>query len=78
MNVVFEDTGMRVESVEPGSRADKAGLMPGDVLLSAGGRELKEATDLHFAAMAASRDRKPLELTVLRQGQTVTLNLPLD
>lgn len=78
MNVVFEDTGMRVESVEPGSRAQKAGLLPGDVLLSAGGRELKEATDLHFAAMAASRDRKPLELTVLRQGQTVTLNLPLD
>jgi uncharacterized iron-regulated protein len=77
MNILFETEAMRVESVEPGSKADAAGLMPGDVLLKAGDRNLKEAMDLHFAAMAASRLKKPLALTVLRGGQTVTLAIPL-
>jgi len=78
MNILFEDTAMRVDSVDPGSKADDAGLMSGDVLLKAGDRDLREAMDLHFAAMAASRQKKPLELTVLRSGRTVILTIPLD
>ncbi len=78
MNIVFETAGMRVDAVEPGSRADKAGLQAGDVLLRAGGRDLTEATDLHFAAMAASRQKKPLELTVRRGGQELDIVIPLD
>lgn len=78
MNIVFEDAGMRVEDVEPGSKAAQAGLQAGDMLLGAGGKDVREATDLHFAAMAASRQGQPLELTVLRAGQTLTLAIPLD
>jgi len=78
MNILFEDAAMRVESVDPDSKAGNAGLMAGDVLLKAGDRELREAMDLHFAAMAASRQKKPLELTILRSGQTLTLAIPLD
>jgi hypothetical protein len=77
MNILFEEQAMRVESVDPGSNAASAGLMAGDVLLKAGDRTLKEAMDLHFAAMAASRQNKPLELTVRRAGQTITLAVPL-
>lgn len=77
MNILFETEAMRVESVEPGSKADVARLMSGDVLLKAGDRNLKEAMDLHFAAMAASRLKKPLTLTVLRGGQTLILTIPL-
>ncbi len=77
MNILFEAEAMRVESVEPGSKADAAGLMAKDVLLKAGDRALKEAMDLHFAAMAASRLNTPLKLTVLRDGQTLTLTIPL-
>jgi uncharacterized iron-regulated protein len=78
MTILFEEKTMRVEGVDSGSRADNAGLMAGDVLLKAGDRDLREAMDLHFAAMAASRQKKPLELTVLRSGQTLTLAIPLD
>lgn len=78
MNILFEDAAMRVESVDPDSKAGKAGLMAGDVLQKAGDRELREAMDLHFAAMAASRQKKPLELTILRSGRTLTLAIPLD
>ena len=78
MTLLFEEKAMRVEAVDPESKADIAGLMAGDVLLKAGDRNLAEAMDLHFAAMAASRQKKPLELTVLRSGQTLTLAIPLD
>lgn len=78
MNIVFEDSGIRVESVDSGSRASKAGLAAGDVLLKAGDRTLAEATDLHFAAMDASRQKKPLHLTIRRGHQTLNLTLPLD
>jgi uncharacterized iron-regulated protein len=77
MNILFEEDGMRVESVEPGSRAEQAGLRAGDVLVSAGERPLKEATDLHFAAMAAARSDEPLRLTVRRGAETLNLDLPL-
>lgn len=77
MNILFEAEAMRVESVEPGSKAYAAGLVAGDVLLEAGGRKLKEAMDLHFAAMAASRQKKPLELKILRDGKTLSLSIPL-
>lgn len=77
MNILFETGGMRVESVEPGSRAEQAGLRAGDILLSSGDRPLKEATDLHFAAMAAARSEKPMQLTVRRGSETLNLDLPL-
>ena len=48
------------------------------LLVEAGGRKLEEAMDLHFAAMGASRQKKPLELTILRSGQTLILAVPLD
>jgi uncharacterized iron-regulated protein len=78
MNIVFEDSGMRVEGVDPGSRAARAGLAVGDVLLKANDRPLAEATDLHFAAMDASRNKSPLRLTIRRGQQTLNLTLPLD
>lgn len=77
MTIVFEAEAMRVDTVEPGSAADRAGLQAGDILIAAGGANLTEATDLHFAAMAASRQKKPLRLTIRRGSQTQTVTLPL-
>jgi len=78
MTILFEEDGMRVDGVEPESRAAKAGLQAGDVLLKAGSKPLTDPTDLHFAAMSASRQKQPLLLTVRRGGQILTLALPLD
>ena len=52
--------------------------MPGDVILRAGDKPFKDASDLHFAAMAAARENAPLALTVRRAGKTVEARLPLD
>lgn len=77
MDIVFEDAGMRVDAVEAASAADRAGLEAGDILVAAGDKKLAEPTDLHFAAMAASRQKKPLVLSIRRGGRTLTINLPL-
>lgn len=78
MTIVFTDKEARLESVESGSAASRAGLRPGDILLRAGGRPFKDASDLHFAAMAAARKKEPLVLTVRRGGETIEASLPLE
>ena len=77
MTIIFEGGSARLESIEPGSTAAEAGLMPGDVILRAGDKPLKDASNLHFAAMAAARKNAPLALTVRRAGKTVEARLPL-
>jgi serine protease Do len=66
-----------VREVRAGGPAAAAGLRTGDVLLSAGGRELRSAAALH-AAIAAAGGR--LRLTVQRGGEerhvTVALGAP--
>lgn len=78
MNIVFESGQLKIDSVDTDSLADRAGMRPGDVLIAAGGNNLTEVTDLHFAAMASSRQKKPLQLTVRRANQDIVLHIPLD
>jgi predicted metalloprotease with PDZ domain len=58
---------MQVESVEPGSGAQRAGLEPGDVLLKADGELLAAAPE---ATMARWRPGQTVELQIARAGKT--------
>ncbi|GAB1410987.1 ChaN family lipoprotein [Desulfovibrionales bacterium] len=78
MHVIFADKTARVTEIVPDSPAGKAGLHPEDRLIAAGDKPVSSATDLHFAAMAASRAKKPLVLTVQRGSQVLHIALPLD
>ena len=53
-----------------GGPADRAGLRPGDLLLTAGGREVATAQDLQRLMFAESIGR-PLAITVMRNGALV-------
>ncbi len=64
------DTGLRVASVVAGGPADKAGLRVGDLLLTAGGREVATAQDLQ-RLMFAEAIGHPLAVTVMRNGALV-------
>lgn len=61
--------GVLVGRVRPASVADAAGLRVGDVLTRVGGGPIADAAAL-TAALAADRE---LTLTVLRDGQELTL-----
>jgi S1-C subfamily serine protease len=63
-------TGLRVAEVVPGGPADRAGLRPGDLLLSAAGHPVAAAQDLQ-RLMFADAIGKPLAITVMRNGALV-------
>jgi S1-C subfamily serine protease len=63
-------TGLRVSEVVPGSPADRAGLRPGDLLLTAAGNPVEKAQDLQ-RLMFADAIGKPLAITVMRNGALV-------
>ena len=58
------EPGLVVTAVEPTSDVAQKGVAPGDVILQAGGREVRTAQDLTSAAEAARRAGRPLLLQV--------------
>jgi len=62
--------GLRVASVVAGGPADRAGLRVGDLLLTAGGREVAAAQDLQ-RLMFAEAIGHPFPVTVMRNGALV-------
>lgn len=67
--------GLEVVRVRQGGRAAKAGLRPGDVIRSAGGKQVRTGADLKRAV--ARSGRKPLSLRVERSGRTRAVELDL-
>jgi len=61
-----------VVEVVPGSPADRAGLRPGDLIVSVGGRPVSRTGDLQAQMVGASAG-SPLEVEVLRGGRLVRL-----
>jgi S1-C subfamily serine protease len=63
-------SGVRVTEVIPDGPAARAGLRPGDLLLSVAGQPVTSAQDLQKMMFAASIGR-PLAITVMRNGALV-------
>jgi S1-C subfamily serine protease len=63
-------TGLRVSSVVAQGPADRAGLRPGDLLLTAAGHEVATAQDLQRLMFAEAIGRA-LPITVMRNGALV-------
>ena len=64
--------GVRVEAVQPGSRAEGAGLMAGDVIMSANRKPIRRMEDLDGVLSA----KAPLQMRVRRSGEEVFLEVP--
>ena len=70
------DSGALIEEVEPGSPADEAGIQRGDIITAAGSEEVRSSGDL----LSALRNYMPgdtVQLTVLRNGEKITLQVDL-
>jgi putative serine protease PepD len=68
--------GARVERVEPDSPAARAGVRPGDIVTSAGGREVRDPEDL-TSALDGRSPGEQLDLQVQRGGGTEELQVEL-
>jgi S1-C subfamily serine protease len=64
--------GALVREVAPGSVAEKAGVKPGDRILSFGGKEVPDAASLPAVLRTATPGAK-VKVTVLRDGKEVEL-----
>jgi S1-C subfamily serine protease len=60
--------GLRVVEVLAGSPADRAGLLAGDIILTAGNRPVSNAESLQ-KLLFADAIGQPLRIAVLRDGQ---------
>ena len=58
-----------VEAVTPGSKADAAGIAPGDVIVRVQGEALHSLMNMHRLGMAAKKTGAPLRFVILREGE---------
>jgi S1-C subfamily serine protease len=68
--------GLRVSGVRPGSPADKAGLVGGDVIVEFGGTPVKDLYE-YSDALYSKRPGDVVSVVVLRKGERVTLTATL-
>ena len=76
LDMNFAGPGGEVADVTPGSPADTAGLQEGDVITKVEGNLISDSTAL-IVAIRANAPGDQIELTVLRNGQTLTVPLTL-
>ena len=70
------ESGAIVEQVEPGSGADAAGVRRGDIIVRLGNDPIDSAGDL-FGALRDYQPGDTVELTVVRDGEELTLDVTL-
>ncbi len=70
-------TGALVSDVSPGGAAERAGLLVGDVVLTANGQEISRAGDLS-AIVSLAQPRDKLDLMVWRAGKATLLHASMD
>src|SRR3954467_14080762 len=62
----------RIDAIQPGSAAERAGFKPGDLVLSINGRAISSFTDMQRIISASADDT--LTVRVERQGKEPTIN----
>ena len=67
---------LTIQSIQPGSPADKAGMEVGDAILSVDGHPAGSVIDFNRTLVAAAKDRD-VELKLRRHGETQTAQLRL-
>jgi len=74
---VSQPSGVVVNQVLPGSAADKAGLKPGDVIVSADGQPVDSNSELQ-SVIGVLRVGTPVTLGVVRNGKSMTLTATIS
>jgi serine protease Do len=72
-----ERSGALVSTVTEGSAAEKAGLEPGDVILSFNSKPVKTSNEL-VQMVTATKPGTTVQVRIVREGRERTLNLTVD
>jgi len=74
---VVPAVGLMIVSVQPGTPADRAGILLGDVLIGLGPRAMEDPKDV-LAALGPESVGRTLAATLVRAGQPLTLDVLVD
>jgi S1-C subfamily serine protease len=69
--------GLMVVSVQPGTPADRAGILIGDILVGLGGQSMEDPKDV-LSVLGPDSVGRELAGTLVRAGQPLTLGLLVD
>jgi serine protease Do len=69
-------SGVIIRGVQPGMPADKAGLKPGDIIVSIDGRTIKDGDDL-VGDISARKPGSTVQLGYIRDGKQSTANVSI-
>ena len=70
----MESTPPRIAGIEPDSPAEKAGLLPGDVVQEINGEKVIEFNEIRYAVLLAP-PHEPVEFVVERDGETMNFEI---
>jgi S1-C subfamily serine protease len=70
-------TGLMIVSVQPGTSADRGGMLLGDVLIGLGDEAIEDPGDV-LAALGPESVGRELSATVIRAGRPVTLTVTVS
>jgi S1-C subfamily serine protease len=73
-NYESEDGGVLVDGVTPGGPAEKAGIKEGDLIVAIAGETIKNIST-YMTVMSRQKSGSPVEVTILRQNQRLTLRV---
>jgi len=75
-NLKFPTQGVLIMQVERGSPADRAGIMPGDVIQQIDGRPVRDS-DQMIEIMRLKQPGDTIQLRIWREGQQMALSATL-
>ncbi len=71
---LVDPSGALVAQVEPGSPADEAGILAGDVIISFDGQNILHSTDLPHIVGLLAPDKKVIA-TIIREGEAMNIGI---
>lgn len=75
ITVAHDGSGLQIMEVNPGSSAEEAGLQVDDVITAIEGRSTGDMTTTEARNLVRGKEGTPVELTIWRQGQTITVSV---
>ena len=75
ITVAHDGSGLQVMEVNPGSGAEEAGLQVDDVITAIEGQSAGDMTTAEARNLVRGKEGTPVELTLWRQGQTLTVSV---
>ena len=75
IQVQEDGSGFLIVKVNEGGPADQAGMLPGDLLIAVDGTDVRSWDSNATSALVKGEENTPVDITVIREGEEITLTV---